>query len=59
MVFNVTNCGLNVGSIDVIGISSAALFLIGDADTIQLSSAFDTPPESLIIGALVPFVPQG
>lgn len=59
MEFNVTNCGIKVGNIDVIGVSSASLFLIGDAETIQLSSAFDTPPESLIIGALVPFVPQG
>ncbi|PLT33936.1 spore gernimation protein GerPD [Bacillus sp. V5-8f] len=56
MQYNVTNCGLHVGSINMIGISSASLFLIGDAHTIQLSSAFDTPPESLIIGPLTPFV---
>ncbi|MDQ0217572.1 spore gernimation protein GerPD [Peribacillus cavernae] len=59
MEFNVTNCGLHVGNIEVLGVASASLFLIGDADTIQLSSAFDTPAESLIIGALVPFTPQG
>nr|WP_216367735.1 MULTISPECIES: spore gernimation protein GerPD [Geobacillus] len=38
-------------------VASASLFLIGDADVINLSSAFDTPPESLIIGPFVPLVP--
>lgn len=59
MEFNVTNCGIYVGHIETNGVSSASLFLIGDAETIELSSAFDTPPESLIIGAVVPFAPKG
>lgn len=47
MEFNVTNHQLCVGEIKVIGVASSALFLIGDVQTVQLSSAFDTPPESL------------
>ncbi|MET1177595.1 spore gernimation protein GerPD [Peribacillus simplex] len=59
MEFNVTNHQLCVGEIKVIGVASSALFLIGDVQTVQLSSAFDTPPESLIIGPVVPFAPKG
>jgi spore germination protein PD len=46
----VENKVLSVGDISLDGVASASLFLIGDADTIMLSSVFDTPPESLIIG---------
>ncbi|MGE7764068.1 spore gernimation protein GerPD [Peribacillus sp. NPDC096540] len=58
MEFNVTNHQLCVGDVKITGVASSALFLIGDVQTIQLSSAFDTPPESLIV---TPFViaPKG
>ncbi|WP_108670107.1 spore gernimation protein GerPD [Peribacillus acanthi] len=59
MELHVTNENLCVGNIQVTGVASSALFLIGDVNTIQLSSAFDTPPESLIIGPFVPLVPKG
>ncbi|BAD74972.1 spore germination protein [Geobacillus kaustophilus GBlys] len=51
------NRHLHVGDIRLVAVASASLFLIGDADAIHLSSAFDTPPESLIIGPFVPLVP--
>lgn len=59
MEFNVTNHQLCVGDIHIIGVASSALFLIGDVQTIQLSSAFDTPPESFIVGPFVPLAPKG
>ncbi|WP_163101659.1 spore gernimation protein GerPD [Peribacillus alkalitolerans] len=59
MELHVTNENLCVGNIQVSGVASSALFLIGDVNTVQLSSAFDTPPESMIIGPLVPLVPKG
>lgn len=61
MEFNVINHQLSIGDISIGGVASAALFHIGDVQTIQLSSAFDTPPESLIIGAvsLLPLTPKG
>ncbi|WP_110929047.1 spore gernimation protein GerPD [Bacillus massiliglaciei] len=58
MDFHVTNHQLCVGDIKITGVSSSGLFLIGDVHTVQLSSAFDTPPESLIIGPLVPLTPK-
>lgn len=58
MNFTVINHDLQVGAIKIIGVSSSSVFLIGDANTITLSSVFDTPPESLIIGAFVPLAPQ-
>lgn len=56
MNFTVINKNVCVDNVRIIGVSTSSLFLVGDADTITLSSAFDTPPESLIIG---PFVPLG
>lgn len=55
---NVVNCGLQVGSIKITGVGSASVVLIGDTETLTTSSIFDTPPESLIIGPLVPFSPE-
>ncbi|WP_339194649.1 spore gernimation protein GerPD [Aeribacillus sp. FSL K6-8210] len=54
MNFTVINNGLHVGMVRIIGVSSSSVFLIGDADKISLSSIFDTPPESLVIGPFVP-----
>ncbi|QED47185.1 hypothetical protein [Cytobacillus dafuensis] len=54
MNFHVYNRELSVGSIRIIGVSSSSILMIGDTQTIQMASAFDTPPESLIIGPFVP-----
>ncbi|MDQ0861302.1 spore gernimation protein GerPD [Bacillus sp. V2I10] len=58
MNFNVVNKELSVGEIQVSAVASSSVFLIGDANCITLSSVFDTPPESLIIGPFVPLAPQ-
>ncbi|MDF0726961.1 spore gernimation protein GerPD [Cytobacillus sp. S13-E01] len=58
MNFTVVNRDLCVGNIKVIGVATSSVFLIGDTKTISLSSTFDTPPESLIIGPFVPLAPQ-
>ncbi|EGL15295.1 spore gernimation protein GerPD [Paenibacillus chitinolyticus] len=52
--FYVENKCLQVGSVYIIGVSSSSTFLIGDTDSITASSMFDTPPESVIVGPLVP-----
>lgn len=54
MNFTVVNHELRVGDIRITGVASSSLFLIGDAEIITLSSIFDTPAESLIIGPFVP-----
>lgn len=59
MNFQVYNRDLNVGTINVDAVASSSLILVGDAETIQLASIFDTPAESLIIGPFVPLNPQG
>ncbi|MCA1059544.1 spore gernimation protein GerPD [Rossellomorea aquimaris] len=58
MNLQVINRELTVGNIDIAGVASSSLVLVGDADIIQLASAFDTPPESLIIGPFVPLTPK-
>lgn len=50
MNFIVHNYGLHVGQIRVTGVTASSTLLIGDTETVQLQSFFDTPPESLIIG---------
>ncbi|SFQ71800.1 spore germination protein PD [Priestia endophytica DSM 13796] len=54
MNYTIVNRDLLVGNIHVLGVSTSSVFLIGDTESIALSSAYDTPPESLIIGPYVP-----
>lgn len=55
---NIVNESLQVGHIRIIGVGSSSVVLIGDTETISLASVFDTPPEALIIGQLVPFAAE-
>ena len=57
MNFTVVNKDICVDNIRVIGVSSSSIFLVGDTESISLSSIFDTPSESLIIGPFVPLDP--
>ncbi|BDG48486.1 MULTISPECIES: hypothetical protein [Parageobacillus] len=59
MNYTVINHDVHVGDIHVMAVTSSAIFLIGDADVINIASAFDTPPESLFIGPFVPLAPRG
>lgn len=54
MEMTVINHNLSVDNIRLLAISSSSVLLVGDTEIISLSSIFDTPPESLIIGPLVP-----
>ncbi|MFB9758355.1 spore gernimation protein GerPD [Ectobacillus funiculus] len=56
MNFTVVNHEIKVGRIKSAGVSSSALFLIGDANFLILTSILDTPPESLAAGPFVPLV---
>lgn len=58
MIYEVYNRDLCVESIKIIGVASSSLVMVGDTQTIQLSSTFDTPAESLIIGPFVPLAPE-
>ncbi|WP_284139458.1 MULTISPECIES: spore gernimation protein GerPD [unclassified Virgibacillus] len=54
MNLEVHNWDLNVQNVQVKVVTSSSVFLIGDNEEITLSSFFDTPPESYIIGSVVP-----
>jgi spore germination protein PD len=58
MNYTVINRDVQVGDIYLTAITSSSIFLIGDADIINLASAFDTPPESLFVGPFVPLAPK-
>jgi spore germination protein PD len=60
MIFYVVNQGLQVGSIEILGVSSSSLLQVGDNDNVALYSMFDTPPESVIVGRLIELqLPEG
>ncbi|QTM98657.1 spore gernimation protein GerPD [Sediminibacillus dalangtanensis] len=54
MNYTVHNWDINVGNIEVSGVSSSSTLLVGDNEQINLQSFYDTPPESYIVGSLVP-----
>ncbi|PFK43381.1 spore gernimation protein GerPD [Bacillus cereus] len=56
MNWTVVNREIKVGQIKMNGVSSSALFLIGDANLLILSSILDTPFESVTEGPFVPLV---
>ncbi|MEH7073670.1 spore gernimation protein GerPD [Neobacillus drentensis] len=58
MDFQVYNRDLCVQNIKITGVASSSLVMVGDTETIQLASTFDTPAESLIIGPFVPLTPE-
>lgn len=58
MNMNVVNKEIRIGTIQIRGVSISSVFLVGDTDIITLASIFDTPPEALIIGPLVPLAAE-
>ena len=54
MNFEVHNWDVKVGNIDIKAVSSSSLFLVGDNECMQLQAYYDTPPDSYIVGSLVP-----
>ncbi|MBB6443500.1 spore germination protein PD [Bacillus benzoevorans] len=59
MIYEVVNRDICIGHIQVEAVASSGLLIVGDTNTIQLTSLFDTPAESLIIGPSVPLNPPG
>lgn len=58
MILEVTNKELSIGKIHIIGVSGSSVVLVGDTNTIDAVSFFDTPLESQMIGPLVPIAPE-
>ncbi|MFX3622457.1 MAG: spore gernimation protein GerPD [Ectobacillus sp.] len=56
MNFTVVNHEIKVGTIKSLGISAAALFIVGDVEFLISSSILDTPPESIVAGPFVPLI---
>jgi spore germination protein PD len=54
MNYSVSNGELSVGNLTVLDIAASSVLLIGETKSISLSSWFDTPPESVIVGVTVP-----
>lgn len=54
MFLEVHNYHLSVGHVQIDAIGSSSIFLIGDNDTMVLSSFYDTPPESYTVTNLIP-----
>lgn len=59
MFLEVTNKELSIGKIHIIGVSGSSVVLVGDTNTFEAISFFDTPLDSKMIGPLVPIAPEG
>lgn len=55
MKYNVINGKLCIGSITLNNTSAASTLFIGDTKIVSLSSVYETPPETFIVGVTVPF----
>lgn len=53
MNYTVINGDIIVKNIKIFEISQSSTLLVGDTNTVSLSSMFDTPPEELIVGVTV------
>ncbi|WP_134699277.1 spore gernimation protein GerPD [Ammoniphilus sp. YIM 78166] len=54
MNFTVVNGEVSVGKVVVDDVAASSIFLIGDAQYIQLYSTFETPAETSIVGVTIP-----
>ncbi|WP_342745658.1 hypothetical protein [Paenibacillus herberti] len=59
MNVHITNHLLSVGCLELTGVAAASMLQIGDTDSINLYSIFDTPPEAIIIGPFAPLPAPG
>jgi spore germination protein PD len=55
MKITIVNKSIKVGDIEIRGIGSSSVVLVGDTESITASSYFDTPADSLIFNPHVPF----
>ena len=54
MDFHVTNENICINEIRLLAVGASSLLKVGDTQSIQLFSSFDTPAEALIIGPFAP-----
>jgi len=54
MFYQVTNGDVCVGNLKVGTLVTASSLFIGDTKTVTLTSIYETPPESLIVGVTTP-----
>lgn len=59
MQMDVYNWHLDVCNIQVTAVSTSSVFLVGDNEMFQMSSFFNTPPESYPLENVVPLAPIG
>jgi spore germination protein PD len=57
MKMTVVNKRIKVGDIEISGVGSSSIVLIGDSEVITSSSYFDTPADSLVFSRQIPLRP--
>lgn len=56
MEFNVRNGQIQVDTIDITYLSTSSTLMVGDIQSVNLISGFETPPEKMIVGVTIPFI---
>ena len=59
MKITIINKSIKIGDVEIQGVGSSSVVLIGDTETITSSSYFDTPEHALIFNPNVPFKQPG
>lgn len=54
MKYMVINGPLSVEKVEITYLSTSSIFLVGELTHVALTSAFDTPPEKVIVGVSLP-----
>ncbi|TKI54718.1 spore gernimation protein [Brevibacillus antibioticus] len=54
MRYQVINEAICVKKVSVSALTSAASLFIGDTQTVDLRAIYETPPETMIVGATIP-----
>jgi spore germination protein PD len=58
MEYAVINGEVEVGNLNITFVSNSSLIMVGDIKEIFLSNAFETPPESTIVGVTLPTIEE-
>ncbi|RCW51243.1 spore germination protein PD [Paenibacillus prosopidis] len=57
MKMTIVNKSIKIGNLEIKGVGSSSVVLIGDTESITSSSYFDTPADSLIFSPHIPLKP--
>lgn len=59
MRYTVINGDISIGKMTIDTIATSSTLMVGDTKCVSLLNFFEGPPETVIVGVVVPVVPLG